>query len=391
MNENWWFKIVLCVTVIPFIIVFGFIAMVMIALITGGGFYPPFIVTLMGILIAYLIFRLFVPIRPRIINMSLVVLLILAGLTVVGYEANRAYHNSISTVSEQGVDLGEYAPFQKNAKIATLANPASLTLETELPRLDGATALYPLYSAFAQAVYPEKEYRPHNSEVMVNTTPDAYKNLIEGYVDIIFVAGPSTGQLEEAKHKGVELKLTPIGREAFVFFVHSDNPVTGLTTEQIQNIYSGQITNWQEVGGSKETIRPFQRPEGSGSQTMLQKIMNGKALMSPLKQDVASGMGEIIEQTADYKNYRNAMGFSFLFFATEMVQNGNIRLLEVDGTAPNRSTISSGEYPLTAEFYAVTRNDDHSNPNVEQLIEWILSPQGQELVEKTGYTAVLQK
>ncbi|MNI77242.1 hypothetical protein D3C73_1335210 [compost metagenome] len=74
-----------------------------------------------------------------------------------------------------------------------------------------------------------------------------------------------------------------------------------------------------------------------------------------------------------------------------MVQNGNIRLLEVDGVAPNRNTIGSGEYPLAAEFYAVTRNDDHPNPNVDQLIEWILSPQGQELVEKTGYTSISKK
>ncbi|MNN73295.1 Phosphate-binding protein PstS 2 precursor [compost metagenome] len=113
--------------------------------------------------------------------------------------------------------------------------------------------------------------------------------------------------------------------------------------------------------------------------------------MSPSEKDFVSGMGAIIEQTADYRNYKNAIGYSFLFFATEMVQNGNIRLLEVDGVEPTRSTISSGEYPLAAEFYAVTRDKDHQNPNVAKLIEWILSPQGQELVEKTGYTPLLKK
>ncbi|MNW45320.1 hypothetical protein D3C74_225810 [compost metagenome] len=217
MNGNWWVKIIICLTVIPCIVIFGFFVMVFVALMGDGRFYTPFIVALITISILYLIFRLFVPIRQRILNISLLVLVVIAGLTAAGYEINKAYHNSISTVSEQGVNLSEYEPFQKNAKIATLEQPASLSLETELPRLDGATALYPLYSAFAQAVYPEKEYQRNDSEVMVNTTPDAYKNLIEGNVDIIFVAGPSKSQLREAELKGAELKLTPIGREAFVF------------------------------------------------------------------------------------------------------------------------------------------------------------------------------
>lgn len=391
MNGNWWPKLLICIALIPCIIFFGFFVMIYVSLMGGDKFYVPLIATISITLIIYLIVRLFIPLRPRIINMSLLVLLLIAGLVVTGYEINRAYHNSISTVSEQGVDVSEYEPFQKNVKIAALDEPSNLSLEADLPRLDGATALYPLYSAFAQAVYPEKRYDPYDSEVMVNTTPEAYTNLMTGKVDVIFVAGPSARQLEEAEQKGVELKLTPIGREAFVFFVNAENPVKGITTEQIQNIYSGKITNWDEVGGNKEKIRPFQRPEGSGSQTMLQKVMNGKTLMSPPLKDVVSGMGGIIEQTADYRNYKNALGFSFLYFATEMVQNGNIRLLEVDGVAPNRNTISSGEYPLAAEFYAVTRNDDHPNPNVDQLIEWILSPQGQELVEKTGYTSISKK
>ncbi|MNI20745.1 Phosphate-binding protein PstS 1 precursor [compost metagenome] len=388
MDGNWRDKVLVFLLVVPGILIVGFIVMVMVALSGGARFYSTFIMTMMAVLIAYLIFRLFVPIRPRIMNMALIVMIILAGLTVTGFELNRAYHNSISTVSEQGVVISEYEPFQNNSKIAILEQPASLALQTDLPRLDGATALYPLYSAFAQAVYPEKRYDPYDSEVMVNTTPAAYTHLMTGKVDVIFVAGPSARQLEEAEQKGVELKLTPIGREAFVFFVNAENPVKGLTTEQIQNIYSGQITNWDEVGGNKEKIRPFQRPEGSGSQTMLQKIMIGKTIMSPSEKDFVSGMGEIIEQTADYKNYKSAMGYSFLFFATEMVQNGNIRLLEVDGVAPNRNTIRSEEYPLAAEFYAVTRDDEHMNPNVDKLIEWILSPQGQELVEKTGYTGI---
>lgn len=185
-----------------------------------------------------------------------------------------------------------------------------------------------------------------------------------------------------AKSRGVELKLTPIGKEAFVFFVNSRNTVNGLTTAQIQDIYSGKITNWKELGGKNAKIRAFQRPENSGSQTMLQKLMKDKNLMTPPREDVVSGMGGIIERTASYRNYKNAIGYSFLFFATEMIKNNEIKLLEVDGIKPDRDTIASGKYPLASDFYAVTANSD--NPNVDRFIEWILSEQGQYLVEKTG-------
>ena len=219
---------------------------------------------------------------------------------------------------------------------------------------------------------------------MCNKTIDAYKNLINGDVDLIFCARPSTQQLEEANNKGVELRLIPIGREAFVFFVNRKNRVEGLTTQQIQDIYSGVTTNWKDLGGRNEKIKGFQRPEGSGSQTMLQKLMEGKKLVTPPKEDIAGGMGDIITKTADYRNFRNAIGYSFLFYATQMVSNDQIRLLKVDGVYPDRTTIKNGEYPLASDFYAVVA--DSKNPNIEKFIIWILSPQGQSLVEKTGYT-----
>jgi phosphate transport system substrate-binding protein len=118
---------------------------------------------------------------------------------------------------------------------------------------------------------------------------------------------------------------------------------------------------------------------------MLQKLMEGKNLMTPPKEDVVSGMGGI-ERTVNYRNYKNAMGYSFLFFATEMIQNGEIRLLKVDGIYPDTHNIKNKEYPLAVEFYAVTTGSE--NPNIEPFIAWILSSQGQSLVDKTGYTSL---
>ncbi len=386
VKVNWLEKILMCIILLFFLGLMGFVAMIFSLFSEDTKFYTLFVIVATSVLAIFIIWRIFIPVRARIFNRSLIAFFSLAALTVGGYEIKEAYVNSIPTVSEQDFVLDEYQPYRENTKAAKLDESSTLKLEGDLPKMDGATALYPLYAAFAQAVYPKKQYNQFDSEVMASTTPEAYKNLMDGSVDIIFAAGPSEQQLEEAKSKGVELKLTPIGREAFVFFVNASNPVKGLSMEQIQSIYEGKITNWQEVGGQNENIRAFQRPENSGSQTMLEKIMVNKKIMTPPKDDVVGGMGGIIDRTANYKNYDNAIGYSFLFFATEMVNNGNIRLLEVNGIKPEKRAIVSKEYPFAAEFYAVTAGS--KNPNVPRLIEWILSEQGQSLVEKTGYTPV---
>lgn len=291
----------------------------------------------------------------------------------------------IPTVSSE-VDIFEYMPFEQNSKVVTLDEEVTLQLTDNLPKMDGATALYPLYSAIAQATYPEKQYEPYDSEVMVNTTPEAYNNLFTGKVDMIFVAGPSEAQLNRAKQLGLKLHMTPIGREAFVFFVNKKNPINGLTIDQIKNIYSGKIKNWKDVGGNDESIRAFQRPEDSGSQTALQRLMADTPIMDPPRENVASGMGDIISEVANYRNYKNAIGYTFRFYSTEMVGNDEIKLLEINGVAPTKENIQNNSYPITSEFYIITAGT--TNPNVDKVIEWVLSEQGQKLVEKVGYVPV---
>ena len=171
---------------------------------------------------------------------------------------------------------------------------------------------------------------------------------------MIFVAGPSQAQLEMAEAAGMEYHLTPIGREAFVFFVNSKNQVEGLTVEQVQGIYSGEITNWKELGGKNQKIRPFQRAANSGSQTALERLMGDIPIIEPEERDRIAGMGGIIREVASYKNYDNAIGFSFRFYSTEMVKNGDIRLLALDGVLPTKETIRDGSYPVSNRFFAVT-------------------------------------
>lgn len=309
-------------------------------------------------------------------------------LVIAGQAAYDAYERSIPVVTDE-VDLSIYRPFEKESPIARLDHPAALAFENNLPHLDGATALYPVMCAFVESTYPFGDYQVNKSDVLrITTTPYAYKRLINGETDIIFVAAPSEKQMAEAEKQNVRLILTPIGKEGFVFFVNAKNPIDSLTIEQLQNIYSGKITNWKEVGGPNESIRPFQRPEGSGSQSALLRLMKESLLIEAPTENVVAGMGGIIKRTADYKNYSNAIGFSFRFYSTQMVGNKEIKLLKIEGIAPNESSIRDGSYPFTSDFYAVTTEKSQENPNVQKLLDWILSKEGQSLIEKTGYTKI---
>lgn len=157
--------------------------------------------------------------------------------------------------------------------------------------LDGAEAAFPVYSAFAQAVY--KNANQNSNFITFTNTIFAYERLIRGEADIYFGAEPSTAQRKMAEEAGVELVMTPIAKEAFVFFTHQRNPVQNLSTKQIQSIYGGKTTNWKQVGGDNRRILAFQRPENSGSQTWLQKVMDGQTIMTPVKEEVPAGMGAL--------------------------------------------------------------------------------------------------
>ena len=320
------------------------------------------------------------------------VFLVWLGYTIITLGAcgvNKAiveYEDSLRIKTDININVYDYMPFEEDSKIMKLDEEATLKLENNLPRVDGAAAVFPLYSAFVNEVYPKTvEYRDGTFEY--NNTVGGYKLLGEKEIDIFFGAYPSKEQIATAKEKGTEFEYTEIGKEAFVFFVNKDNPVENLTSQQIKDIYSGKITNWKDVGGNDEEILAFQRNEGSGSQSMLKRFMGDTPIMKAKTEQVNDFMSGIITQVADYKNYDNSIGFSFRYYLETLIANPNVKTLKIDSVAPTPETISDGTYGITTSLYAVTYKDN-PNENVDLLIDWILSEQGQELVEKTGYSKI---
>ena len=344
-------------------------------------------------------------------------------------ERLRAYHLRVRREGADrvagDVNLDLYHPWNRSHRLPRLDSPASFRISGNFPRLNGATSAYPIYAAIANEIFAVSDKMALRRHLLVSGTTIAYNMLIRGEADMIFVLQPSKEQLQLARDAGVELNFTPIARDAFVFFVNRRNPVSGLTIEQIRDIYRGNITNWQEVGGDDSEIVAFQRPANSGSQTaMVNEVMKGEELPPPLMLERRiQTMGGMIHQVAQYRNYEEAIGYSFRFFTEEMMRStfkersseanffqlmlnlvpddpdlherrekyqdeinriiAPVKLLAVDGIYPSKENIRNGTYPFTVDVFAVTAVT--TNPHVRELIAWMLSPQGQELIEKTGY------
>ncbi len=287
----------------------------------------------------------------------------------------------------QEVAWWNYQPFTEGNLLVKVDVPEDLRLDaSDIPKMDGAYALYPVYAALAQAMYPPELAKRYNY-VSLHGSDWIYKELLNGRCDMIFALAPSKLQKEEAEKLGLTYEMTPFGRDAFVFYVNAENPVENLSTEQIKGIYSGEFTSWRQIDDAlRGKIVAFQRNEGSGSQTTLQRLMGETPIMPPLKEDRLGGMGDIINDTANYRNYRSALGFSFRYYSTELLKNNKIKLLAIDGVPPTVENIRNGSYPHIATAYIVTVRP--RTPNIRKIVDFLCSPAGQELVEKTGYVPV---
>ena len=296
------------------------------------------------------------------------------------------YEESITVKTNVNIDCNEYLPFTEDSKIVKLDKEASLKLTEKLPILDGAAAVFPVYSAFVNETYPNTT-KLNDGVFEYNNTVRGYSLLAQKETDIFFGGYPSEEQIDFARENNTEFVYTEIAKEAFVFFVHKDNPVENLTQEQVKKIYSGEITNWKEVGGNDEDIVAFQRNEGSGSQSRLKRFMADTPIMEAPTEQVNDFMVGIIDKVSDYKNKTNSIGFSFKYYMEGIIKNSNVKILKIDGIEPNIENIREEKYPITGSLYAVTYKDNN-NENVQKLLDWILSKEGQEIIEKTGYAGI---
>ncbi|MDD3304030.1 MAG: extracellular solute-binding protein [Clostridia bacterium] len=292
-----------------------------------------------------------------------------------------------------------YWYFTKDQKVEEAKKEEEEVISTEpiytldnFPKVDASTATQPLVLAEIKNLTGNE---PDVSKLNFSKTHQAYEKLIKDEVDLIVVTQPSAEELEMAKKAGMELEVIPVVREGFVFFTNAKNKVDNLTIEQVQNIYTGDIKNWSEVGGENQEILAYQRPTNSGSQTgMLSLVMKDKKIQEAVKDNLISTMQAIVNLVASYDNNKMSIGYSYYYYATTMYQDidkevtKNIKFFKINGVEPNESTIKNGTYPFTTSYYIVINKADDENSAARKLANTLLSPRGQKAAKEAGYVPV---
>ena len=316
--------------------------------------------------------------KNTIIAIISVILILLVSYGAYAYFTKESEHNITPDVTP----IDDNKPTKQEA----------IFTEDTYPRIDGSTATIPLSEAF-KADALGKDIK--DISVKHNTTHYAYENLIKGDADLILVTSPSDEELKMAEDAGITLEVIPVVNEAFVFYTNINNPVKSLTLEQIQKIYTGEITNWSEVGGEDLPIKAYQREPNSGSQTGIEKlVMKGLKLAEAPTEDIIGDMYSIIGLVSDYDNGVNTIGYSYYYYATTMYNEMDkevaerIFLLGVNGVEPNNQTIKDGSYPIRTNYYIVINKAEPENGNVRKLVDYMLSERGQKVAESVGYVGV---
>lgn len=256
------------------------------------------------------------------------------------------------------------------------------------PVVDGSTSLRPLALNMTSVLLGEEKERV-DELLIFHTTDEAYWYLMSGESDILVAAQGCKEVMDYYEEEGFEYESEAIAMEALVFVVNKDNPVDSLTSEQVKKIYSGEITNWSEVGGEDLDIVAFQRTETSGSQVMMREcVMTDCELSEAPTELMPASMGGLIDGVATYNNEANAIGYTVYYYADSMKMADGLKIIKIDDIEPCNETIGSGEYPFRNPYFCIIAKSAEENSPERIMYNWLASEQGQLLVAKSGYVPI---
>ena len=249
----------------------------------------------------------------------------------------------------------------------------------------GSDTIVNLALAWAEA------YQVEHPDVRISVTGGGSGTGIAALInDTVDLANASrqikTEEIEEAQSKGVEPMEHIIARDAIAVIVNSENPVSELTLQQISDIYSGEITNWSEVGGEDRPIVKLSRETNSGTHVyFLETVLrlgnsDDETLFSTDTLLLPSSEGIISE----VRQNPNAIGYDGLGYVPDDVKMIAIAK-EAGGeyVLPSIATVNDKTYAIARDLYMYTNGEPTGV--VKDYLDWILSAEAQEIVAELGF------
>lgn len=255
---------------------------------------------------------------------------------------------------------------------------------SSMPNISCATVIapfaYEMYRHLTNSTITDAE-----NTIRSTTSRDAYNSLALGESDLILVSSPN----EAFYASQTDIMLQPIAYDALLFYVHPDNPVSNISTEDLLHIYQSTTTNWEEVGGSNLSIKSYRTNEYSPSYELLNRFLLKGTLLPdstpslPLIENYKSYSYYTLYP--NYDNKKEGIGYTTLYTYLSGASLTTRKLLSIDSIPPSIDTIQSETYPYTSKYYvAIRRNTPIASPTY-QLYQWLTGETAQSLVAKAGF------
>ena len=240
-------------------------------------------------------------------------------------------------------------------------------------------------------IYPNEKDIPDQyrdffwQHIKTSQTNGAFINLIDGTADIILTHRTiSPDEKLHADAVGVKLVETSIALDAFVFVVNKNNPIKSLTVEQIRKIYTGEITNWQQVGGKNTNMKIFSRPRNSGSEEVFRVLVMGGLEPADFPIDPIPLMTQVVDEVV---RNEDAICYTFNNYKDMIVRvpDNVMPKIAINGIFPDNNTVKNGTYPFISKVHVAIRSDLNHNSMAYKLYKWLQSENAKSTITECGF------
>ena len=242
--------------------------------------------------------------------------------------------------------------------------------------IKGSTTVLPISQSCAEAFM--NMHSDVNISVQGGGSGVGIASLIDGTCDIADASRPiKDKEIKKAKDNGVDAYENVVALDGIAVIVHPSNPVDGLSLEQIKKIYTGEVSNWKDLGGKDMKIVVISRDSASGTFETFNDLaldderVRADALLQASNQAVA----QAVSRTNGSIGY---VGLGYL--------SSSVKGVAVDGVEPTKANVVDGSYKLARKLFMYT--DGEPKGLVKEFIKFVLSDEGQELAGKAGYIAL---
>jgi phosphate transport system substrate-binding protein len=185
-------------------------------------------------------------------------------------------------------------------------------------------------------------------------------------------------EIANGKAKGVEMKETIVAYDGIAVVVNTGNSIKALTKKQVEQIFTGEITDWSAVGGSGGKISVYTRNTSSGTYAEFKELAMKKRDYAPDSQKLA-GNEQIAQEVGKNPNGVGYIGLAY-------TKASGIKVVPIDGASPSKESVLAKNYPYARPTFFYTNGEPTGV--VKEFIDFTVGPEGQKIVEQVGFVPI---